>query len=82
MFLLNSTLGLALGLGLGLGIPFALVIGGIIGYMVATKYFKKQLKDNPPITEKQIRMMYQQMGRKPTETQVKQIMNSIKKNSK
>ncbi len=82
MFLLNSTLGLALGLGLGLGIPIALIIGGIVGYIVATKHFKKQLKENPPITEKQIRMMYQQMGRKPTETQVKQIMNSIKKNSK
>ncbi len=80
--LLLDTLGLALGLGLGLGIPFALIIGGIAGYFIATKYFKKQLKENPPITEKQIRMMYQQMGRKPTETQIKQIMNSIKKNSK
>lgn len=46
------------------------------------KYFKKQLKDNPPITESQIRAMYQQMGRKPTEKQVKQIMATFKKNAK
>lgn len=70
---------LILGLSLGLGIPFALIVGAFIGYYLAMKYFKKQIKDNPPITEKQIRMMYQQMGRKPTEKQIKQIMNSIKK---
>lgn len=70
---------LILGLSLGLGIPFALIIGGIIGYYVAMRYFKKQLKDNPPISEAQIRMMYQQMGRKPTEKQIKQIMETFKK---
>lgn len=75
-------LGLALGLSLGLGIPIALVGGAIIGYTLSRKYFKKQLKENPPITEAQIRMMYQQMGRKPTEKQVKQIMANFKKNTK
>ncbi len=81
MILLADTLALALGLGLGLGIPLSLIAGAILGYYLATKYFKKQIKNNPPITEKQIKMMYQQMGRKPTEKQVKQIMNSIKKTS-
>ncbi|WPL39497.1 YneF family protein [Malacoplasma iowae] len=75
-------LGLALGLSLGLGVPIALVAGLIIGYTLSRKYFKKQLKENPPITEAQIRMMYQQMGRKPTEKQVKQIMANFKKNTK
>lgn len=55
-----------------------LVIGPIIGYLVALKVFKKQLKKNPPISEAQIRMMYSQMGRKPTETQIKQIMRTFK----
>lgn len=75
-------MGLALGLSLGLGIPIALLIGAFIGYYLASKYFKKQLKENPPITESQVRMMYQQMGRKPTEKQVKQIMATFKKNTK
>lgn len=73
---------LALGIGLGIGLPLALIVGAIIGYFVAMKYFKKQLKENPPITEAQIRAMYQQMGRKPTEKQVKQIMATFKKNAK
>ena len=46
------------------------------------KHYKKQLKEKPPINEKQIRMLYQQMGRKPTEKQIKQIMESFKKQAK
>lgn len=75
-------MGLAIGLCLGLGVPISLLIGAFLGYYLANKYFKKQLKENPPITETQVRMMYQQMGRKPTEKQVKQIMATFKKNTK
>ena len=39
--------------------------------------FKKQLQKNPPINEKMIRAMYMQMGRKPSEAQIKQIMKSM-----
>ncbi|CDN40740.1 YneF family protein [Mycoplasma amphoriforme] len=67
-----------LGLALGLGIPLALIVGGIIGYFIAIKIFKKQLKNNPPITEAQIRSMYAKMGRKPSEAQVREIMRSFK----
>ncbi len=56
-------------------------IGGIFsGLVLAKKNFKKQLKNNPPITKDQIRQMYQKMGRKPSESQVNQIFNSFKKN--
>lgn len=73
-------LGLVLGLCLGLGIPVALIIGGVIGYIIATKIIKKQIKENPPITKDTIRLMYQQMGRKPTEKQVNEIYNrAVKK---
>jgi uncharacterized protein YneF (UPF0154 family) len=41
--------------------------------------FKKQMRENPPINEDQIRAMYAQMGRKPSEQQVKQIMSMFKK---
>lgn len=71
-------MGMELGLALGLGIPLALIVGGIIGYFIAIKIFKKQLKDNPPITESQIRSMYAKMGRKPSEAQVREIMRSFK----
>jgi uncharacterized protein len=64
------------------GVPVALVIGLIVGFMWSSRMYKKQLKENPPISEKQIRMMYSSMGKKPSETQVRQIMKSIKDQGK
>ena len=58
----------------------ALIVGAIIGYFVTRKLFQRELEKNPPINEKMIRAMYQQMGRKPSEAQVRAIMNSVKKN--
>lgn len=54
-----------------------LVVGAIVGFFVARKIFANQLKKNPPINEKMIRAMFLQMGRKPSETQIKQVMNSM-----
>ncbi|MDR1234638.1 MAG: YneF family protein [Mycoplasmataceae bacterium] len=64
--------------GIVLGVIGALVIGGLLGFYIATKVFKKQMRENPPITEDQIRAMYTQMGRKPSEQQIHQIMNMMK----
>ena len=55
------------------------VIGGVAGFFIARKVFTDQLKKNPPINEKMIRAMFLQMGRKPSETQIKQVMNSMNK---
>ena len=54
-----------------------LIIGGALGFYFTKRSFEKQLKDNPPINEKMIRAMYMQMGRKPSEAQIKQIMKSM-----
>jgi uncharacterized protein YneF (UPF0154 family) len=59
-----------------------IILGLILGIYFALKYFKKQMKENPPITEDQIRAMYAQMGRKPSEGQIKQVMNSFKHQAK
>ncbi len=72
---------LALGLALGLGIPISLIVGAAIGYYVATKIFKRQLKKNPPISKDTIRMIYRQVGRQPSEKQVNEIYNRVIKNS-
>lgn len=56
-----------------------LIIGVIAGFKIANKMTKKQLEENPPITEEQIRAMYAQMGRKPSEQQIRQIMNNFKR---
>ncbi len=54
-----------------------LIIGGGLGYYFTRKQFEKQLKENPPVSEKMIRAMFLQMGRKPSEAQIRQIMKSM-----
>ena len=54
-----------------------LAVGLVIGFFASRYVFKKNLKKNPPINEKMIRAMYMEMGRKPSETQIKRIMASI-----
>ena len=56
------------------------VIGGFLGFYFTRKKFEKELKENPPINEKMIRAMFLQMGRKPSEAQIKQIMKSVNAN--
>lgn len=55
----------------------ALIIGIILGFLLARKYMMKYLKENPPITEDIVRTMMAQMGRTPSEKQVRQVMRSI-----
>lgn len=53
------------------------VIGAAITFFLTKRKFEKELKENPPINEKMIRAMFLQMGRKPSEAQIRQIMKSI-----
>lgn len=55
-------------------IVVALLAGLAGGFFIARQYMMKYLKDNPPVNEQMIRMMMTQMGRKPSEKQVKQVM--------
>jgi uncharacterized protein YneF (UPF0154 family) len=58
-------------------IVVALLLGGVLGFFISQRYFKKYLKENPPVTEQMIRAMMTQMGRKPSEKQVRQVMQSM-----
>lgn len=58
-------------------IVLGLAIGALLGWFFTQRYIQKQLKNNPPINEKMIRAIYTQMGRKPSEKQIKQMMKSI-----
>lgn len=53
------------------------VIGTIISFFVTKKIFTKQLEENPPINEKMIEAMMSSMGRKPSQKQVRQVMNQM-----
>ncbi len=70
-------LGLAIGLIIGLSL-ILFVLGGFLGFYFTKKMFEKQLRENPPITEKMVRAMFLQMGRKPSEAHIKNVMRSIK----
>ncbi len=71
------SLGLGIGLIIGISIVTLLTTAAIT-FWLTKKMFEKQLKENPPVNEKMIRAMFLQMGRKPSETQIKSIMRSMK----
>ena len=54
-----------------------LLVGAVIGFFVSKAVFERYLKKNPPINEQMIRNMMTQMGRTPSEKQVRQIMQSM-----
>lgn len=56
-----------------------LVAGLVIGFFGARWFFKKQLQKNPPVNEKMIRVMFAQMGRTPSEKQIREIMRNMNK---
>ena len=72
MVLLEMAVGGIIGIAVG-----ALIAGAIAGFFGARYFFKKQLEKNPPITEKMVRVMLTQMGRKPSEKQVREIMRQM-----
>lgn len=74
VFLANS--GLHWGWWIGISVV-CLIAGFIIGLLVSRKVTAKYLEKNPPINEKMIRVMFQQMGRTPSEKQVRQVMASM-----
>ncbi|MBP5342670.1 YneF family protein [bacterium] len=55
----------------------AFIVGGLLGAILISRYIKKYQEENPPITEKQVRLLFRQMGKTPSEKQVRQIMQSM-----
>lgn len=53
------------------------IVGALICFFVTKRYFEKQIRENPPVNEKMIRAMFMQMGRKPSEAQIRQVMRSM-----
>ena len=51
-----------------------LIVGLVAGFFLARAWFKRYLEKNPPITEQMVREMMRQMGRSPSERQVRQVM--------
>jgi len=58
-------------------IVIAILATAVVTFIVVRKLFQRQLKKNPPINETMIRQMMAQMGRTPSEKQVRSIMRSM-----
>ena len=61
-------------------IVFCVITALVACFFGARALMKKELKKNPPINENMIRAMFMSMGRKPSEAQIRQVMNNMKKN--
>ena len=72
MLLVEMAVGGIIGIAVG-----CLILGAVAGFFGARYFFQKQLEKNPPITEKMVRVMLTQMGRKPSEKQVREIMRQM-----
>lgn len=58
---------------------FGLVAGAVAGFFIARKVMEKYLKKNPPINEDMIKALMMQMGRKPNQKQINQMMKAMEK---
>ena len=54
-----------------------LVATAVATFFITRKIFQNQMKKNPPINEAAIRAMMTQMGRTPSEKQVRAVMRSM-----
>ncbi len=53
------------------------IVGIVVGYFVSRWLFKKELKDNPPISEAMIKAMYSSMGQTPSQANVNKTMRAM-----
>lgn len=56
------------------------LLGGIaIGFFIARKYMMNYLEKNPPINEQMLKVMMMQMGQKPSQKKINQMMQAMQK---
>ena len=54
-----------------------IIAAAVATFFITRKIFADQLKKNPPVNEAMIRAMMTQMGRTPSEKQVRAVMASM-----
>ncbi|CAG9621849.1 YneF family protein [Sutcliffiella rhizosphaerae] len=63
-------------------VVLALIAGVALGFFIARKYMMTYLKKNPPINEQMLRVMMMQMGMKPSQKKINQMMSAMSKQMK
>ena len=72
---------------IGIGIVILLVVlalaGGVaLGIYLSRKQVEKMIADKPILDENALRLMMSQMGQKPSEAKVQQVLRQIKSQQK
>ncbi|MHA6251201.1 YneF family protein [Oceanobacillus sp. CAU 1775] len=55
----------------------ALIAGIALGFFIARRYMMSYLKKNPPINEQMLRTLMMQMGQKPSQKKINQMMRAM-----
>lgn len=63
-------------------VVIAALIGAVAGFFIARRYMETYLKNNPPINEDMLRAMMLQMGQKPSQKKLHQMMTSMQNQAK
>lgn len=62
-------------------VVLALLGGVALGFFIARRYMMKYLEENPPINEDMLRIMMMQMGQKPSQKKINQMMTQMNRAS-
>jgi uncharacterized protein YneF (UPF0154 family) len=60
----------------------ALLAGTALGFFIARKYMFSYLKKNPPVNEQMLKVMMAQMGQKPSQKKINQMMKAMNNQTK
>ena len=60
----------------------ALIVGIAVGFFGARRYMENYLRNNPPISADMLRTMMLQMGQKPSDKKLHQMMQTMKNQAK
>ncbi|WP_200863560.1 YneF family protein [Mycoplasma ovis] len=64
-------------IGWSVGLVCIFFFGIFLGYKVTAKWFSKKVSKQNLISASQVRELYRQMGRTPTEKQIKQMLSAV-----
>ncbi|MDF2946080.1 MAG: hypothetical protein K0S51_759 [Bacillales bacterium] len=59
-----------------------LIAGTALGFYLARRYMFDYLKKNPPVNEQMLKVMMAQMGQKPSQKKINQMMKSMNNQTK
>ncbi|SEN48714.1 hypothetical protein SAMN04488134_101197 [Amphibacillus marinus] len=73
---------MTLGIGWVILIVIIAILAGLaLGFFIARRYMMNYLKKNPPINEQMLRTMMMQMGQKPSQKKINQMMRAMNNQS-